>query len=221
MDGVDVGDEAERRLRPAGRDHLPDRQTAQRVRALRMAQRVGRLREDVVRVGVAGMHERSVARLVEVLQPGSRRVHARRLRADADPRVALPQQLLLHLHEVGGALGVGGHVQPFDDDDAVELRGVGGPPDEHPHGVAGGRVRRDLPRPVHPERPDRLERRRRAGEEVFGLGVARLRQLRRRHRRERLAARAAGDRTRDDRECEDERHHAHDFLKPQSERPCR
>ena len=146
---VDVGHEAERRLRTAGGEHVADPQSAQRILAARLPDGPRRLREDVVRVGVAGMREAGIADGVPCLQAGCRRVDADRLRADADPRVAFAHDLFLHLHEVGGAFELGGDVQPLDDQRAVEAALVGRPPHEQANREWRGRGGCRGPETVH------------------------------------------------------------------------
>src|SRR4051812_35471537 len=101
MERVDVGDEPERRLRAPGRDCGADAEPAERIDALGMENGLRPLRKDVVRVRVTRMNQRAVALRIPCLEAAAGCVDARCLCTDADPRVALALDLLLHLAVVG------------------------------------------------------------------------------------------------------------------------
>ena len=205
MDRVDVGDEPARRLRLTDAEHPLRVQAAEDLLGVG-ADRPGGLGEDVVRVAVAGMRQRSVARLVAARRRRRSRRTVRQfqcvetgcLRGDADPRVPLADQLVVHVHPVGARVDTTRHVEPLDDDRAVELPLVDRPIDDDARLVRGRRRRRDRPLPVARERGGRRVRVRGALEEELGLGVADRAEVERgvrEHERDTVAARdRTGDR---------------------------
>ena len=135
--------EGRRRLRRARGQHAFDLELAERREAGRRADGIGDLGEDVVRVRVAGVDERRVARRVVRLQA----VDADQLGADADVGVAAAQQLGMEVGPLRVDVVAGGDVEPLEHDGAVEVGGLRRPPhdDARP-------VRRRRQRCVRPER---------------------------------------------------------------------
>ncbi len=101
---------------------------------------------------------------------------------------------------VGAGVDTAGHIQPFDDDGAVEGRRLLGPEDDDSSGVGRGRRRRDRPHAVRSQRPRvRGVGVGRSREEELRLPVAHLVQVERHHVRGLDLAGATGDRPRDGR----------------------
>ena len=127
------------------------------------------MRERAVALGVdldeahraGGLHDRLTA------------VHAHHLRGDAHPGVTAAHHLAVEERPVGGTVDPAAHVQPLDDDGAVEAGRVGGAVDEDARAVVGGAGR--LGRAVAPE----LVRLGGTRQEVLGLCVAVLGEARR------------------------------------------
>src|SRR6266851_5658041 len=96
LDRVDIGGETARRLRFADADDQLRLQPAERIDAGRVPHRLARLREDVIRERVAGdgaaggRIKTGIARRVERLE----RVDADLLRRDADPGIAVAEDVL-------------------------------------------------------------------------------------------------------------------------------
>ena len=137
---VRVGRQRERRLRFADGEHTIDLEAVgRRPRRAVAAEGAADLGEDVVGVRVAGVAERAVPlRIdrpdslagtgVDAERDGHRNVaalDADALRRHPRPRVPLPHELVGEVGVVGGGIGTARHVQPLDDQGAVE-RGVGG-----------------------------------------------------------------------------------------------
>ena len=171
MERIDVRDKAECRLRPASGQHVADAESAQRILPLGLAQRLRRLREDVVREGVPGMDERSVAHRIPGLQTGPRCIDPDGLCTNAHPGVALSGQQFLHLRVVRSALELRRDVQPLDDEHAVESASIPGPANQHPHRVRRGRPRADSPHAIHTPRRGLRVSRGGAGEKSLLLDV--------------------------------------------------
>ena len=138
-DRVHVGDQPRGRLRLTVGDEALRMQRAERARTVGMQDRLRGLREDVVRVLVARMMQRLVARRILIDEP--LRVVARDrdldaaghtdlLRSHPDVREAVAQQLRPGEAEVGIGVAAGGHVEPLDDHGAVELLRIDGRPHE-------------------------------------------------------------------------------------------
>src|SRR5205823_5568609 len=186
LDRVDVRDHAEGGLRLAVADQRLRQEARERVRSRRMPDGLGGLREDVVREAVAGMNEGPVAHRVERLQWNAQHaeqrrpaLHAGELRGDADPHHALAHHAGVGADQVRRGIETAAHVQPFDDDRAVEPARRSRPLDEDARlvrcGVAGG----DRPPAVAVQGRGAREGRRRAGDEVLLLHVADFRQVER------------------------------------------
>ena len=192
MDGIDVRDHAERRLRLADGDDALHLERAERTRARGLADRLACLRVDVVREAVAGMRERTVALGTDGLERQVDDADERRtpfdpddLRGDADPRAAFTDELDVARRPVGGGIESGAHVQPLDDDRAVELLRVRRSIDEQAR-LEGRRcaVPGCRPHAVGAERGRVRVRARRAADEVLRFLVADRREVESRRRHE-------------------------------------
>jgi hypothetical protein len=193
MDAVHVRHHAERGLRFARGDDLLDLVVGER--AGRAAHGGRGLREDVVRVRIRRVLQRAVACRIHLLERQADDVDeagaafdADVLRRHADPDVALADQLGVRERPVGAGLDAAAHVQPFDDDRAVELLRLLGAEDDDARLVPGGLGRGDRPFAVDAERADvRVRGRGALDEELLG-DVADVRE----RKRGRLDERAAG-----------------------------
>ena len=146
---VDVGDQCERRLRLADREH-PLRLEVAESRGT-APERTGDLGVDVERVRVARVLQRAVPLGVELLEPLARSLraghvdlhrdraafHADELRGHADPRVAPSDDLLPQRGELGVGVDAAADVQPLDDDGAAEVVGLLGPANDDAGPVVG------------------------------------------------------------------------------------
>ena len=200
MEGVDVVHHPEGRLRLADGDHVLHLERTERARARRRPDRLAGLREHVVREAVAWMVERSVANRVHDLErqahdadEGGPTFDADDLRRHSHPGHPFPKELHVTLRPVRRGVDPAAHVQPLDDDRAVELLRVRRAVDEEARLVGRRLPRRNGPHPVVAERRRVRESARRAGDEVLGLLVADRCQVERR-RGDEGAARAR-DRT--------------------------
>ena len=172
VDSVHVRRQPAARLGLADGEDEADREASQRVDTARSIGADGshRLREDVIRRGVVGDRQRAVADRIpdgeRSGQPGNhrRQVHTATLGGDADPRVALAQQLLVELEPRGVDVEAAADVLPLDDDGAVEPIRRDRPADQDPC-----RVRHDTGL-CHGPGAVRVEAR--AGRRTVGRGLA-------------------------------------------------
>src|SRR4029077_10686572 len=127
--------QTEGRLRVAGGGHPLHLEIAERVQARGMPDRLGRLREHVVREAVPGMAERPVARWVHRLErqtddedEPTPTLDADELGRYPDPGEAVADELRVSQRPVGCGVQAAAHVEPLDDYGAVELLRVHRPP---------------------------------------------------------------------------------------------
>ena len=130
---VDVGDEAPGRLRLADGEQTIGAQPTQHRRGL-VTDRLTRLREHVVGVAVTRVGQRRVPHRIPELSP-LQRVEPHRLCRHADPGIALPDQLVVHVDPVGRRVRAPRHVQPLDHDGAVEVTAPDRPVHDDPRRV--------------------------------------------------------------------------------------
>jgi hypothetical protein len=183
------------------------RQPAEHVHLAGPAHGLRRLGVDVVGVLVARVGELAVALrvpLLERLRPapgdvdGQRRLaalDAHLLCGHADVGGPVPQQLGVGQPEVGVAVDAGGHVEPFDEDRAVEVLGLRRAPHDDPGAVGRSARRRDRPASVLAQLPLGLVGGRLPVQEELLLDVAVALRDGRRHGVERLTLGPAGDGT--------------------------
>ena len=152
LDPVGVGGEGEGRLGLAERDHTLGMEPTERgVLGPVTPEGSGDLGVDVVAEVVAGMVERAVARRVDlgdaladsVVVDAGIDSHLAALDPDelgrhTDPHGTGALELRSEVGEVGRRVDAAADVQPFDDDRAVEVGGVGRPTHENPGPVVGG-----------------------------------------------------------------------------------
>src|SRR3954470_9033475 len=136
------------------------------------------------------MDERTVANRVPRLEADNG-VDTGRLRADTHPRVTSPQDLFLHLAEVGSALRQCRDIQPLDDDDAVEPGGVSWSPHQHAYPIVGSITWCHVLEAVRRPCADAAVRTRCPLEKISVLDVAGVAEISRVHRPEGLASCAA------------------------------
>ncbi len=133
----DVVVQAVGRLGLAGGDHPAGGERPERIDAVGSPRPHGSrdLGEDVGRVGVAGVVDGLVPDRVPDLRRQRGAAEARGLGTDVDEGVALAEQHLPRLEDVHGVLELRGHVDPVEQDGAVEPVLRARPEDHDPGGV--------------------------------------------------------------------------------------